>query len=72
VGARMIINKTATRNREIFSAHQNGESIEGLARRYGLAVVTVREIIRVEKHKVAVSVEGYYEDQRARKSDLQL
>jgi hypothetical protein len=35
-------------------------------------VVTVREIIRVEKHKVAVSVEGYYEDQRARKSDLQL
>jgi hypothetical protein len=67
MAARMM-KKTATRNREIFSAHRNGESIEDLAKRYGLAELTVRELIRVEKHKVAISIEHFYEELRLRES----
>lgn len=63
----MIIAKTAVRNREILAAYQNGDLIEDLAERYGLSVPTVREVIRIEKHKVAVSVDRFYEEIRSRK-----
>ena len=60
----MLTKKSATRNREIFSAHQNGEFVEDLAKRYGLARFTVGEVLRIEKHKVAVSVEVFYKQLR--------
>ncbi len=63
----MIIQKTAVRNREIFVAYQHRESIENLAKRYGLSGVTVLQIIRIEKHKVAVSVDEFYEELRSQK-----
>jgi Mor family transcriptional regulator len=63
----MNVQKTAVRNRDIFAASQDGKSIEELAQKYGLSAVTVRQIIRIEGHKVAVSVEGFYEELRLRK-----
>ena len=68
----MFIQKTAVRNREIFAAYQQGESPEDLAERYGLSRLTVCEIIRIERHKVAVSVDEFYEEQRLQKSAPQL
>lgn len=67
----MIIQKTAVRNREIFAAYQHGESIEKLAEQYGLSAVTVHQIIRIERHKVAVSVDAFYEAMRSQKLGLQ-
>lgn len=63
----MRIQITETRNREIFAAHQHGESIEDLAKRYGLCGETVYQIIRIERHKLAVSVEDFYKEMRLRK-----
>lgn len=60
----MILQKTAVRNREIFIAFQQGESIENLAKRYELVGGTIREIIRIEKHKIAVSADAFYEGLR--------
>lgn len=57
--------KTASRNREIFAAHQDGQSIEALANRYGLSRVTVSEIIRFEGHSMAVSADAFYAERRA-------
>ena len=62
----MYVQKTMVRNREIFAACEDGKSIEELAQKHGLSAVTVRQIIRIEGHKVAVSVEGFYEDLRLR------
>lgn len=61
----MIIHKTAVRNGEIFAAYRKGELIEDLARRYGLEAKTIHQIIRIEKHKLAVSVDGFYEEMRS-------
>ena len=68
----MSTTKTAVRNREIFAAYQKGDSVEDLGKRYGLSVPTVHEAIRIEKHKVAVSVDGLYEEIRSRKLRTQL
>ena len=62
----MFIPKKAVRNREIFAAYQNGNSAADLANRYGLSTVTIREILRIERHKVAVSADQFYEEMRSR------
>jgi len=56
----MIVHKTATRNREIFAAYQRGESARDLANRFQLSKITIDQIIRVERHKIAVSVDDIY------------
>ena len=43
----MFIAKTAVRNREIFAAYQKGDLIEDLAKRYGLSIPTLHEVIRI-------------------------
>ena len=63
----MHIQKTAVRNREIFAARQQGESIAELAELYGLSNITVCEIIRVERHKIAVSIDTFYQEMRSEK-----
>ena len=63
----MFVAKTAVRNREIFAAYQKGDLVEDLATRYELSVPTVREVIRIEKHKVAVSADVFYEEIRTQK-----
>ena len=67
----MIIQKTAVRNRNIFAAYQHGASVKELAERYSLSDVTILEIVRIEKHKVAVSVDEFYEEMRSQKLGLQ-
>lgn len=61
----MIHTKNAVRNRDIFAAYQNGEAVEDLAKRYRLAPITVHEIIRTERHKLAVSVDAFYSELRS-------
>ena len=56
-----MIHKTASRNKEIFAAYRSGERVEGLAERFKLSTVTVRQIINREKHMQAVSPDAYYE-----------
>ena len=65
--ARMIVQKTAIRNREIYAAYQRGESTGDLAKRYDLSKTTVDQIIRVERHKIAVSVDDFYAIMRSQK-----
>jgi Mor family transcriptional regulator len=63
----MRIQTTAKRNREIFAAYQGGQSIEDLAQHYDLSRETVGQIIRDERHKIAVSVESFYAFMRTQK-----
>ena len=56
--------KTASRNREIFTAHTFGRSAEDLADCYGLSVKSVRQILAMERHKRAVSKDVFYENLR--------
>jgi Mor family transcriptional regulator len=63
----MNIERTRARNREIFAVHKNGESIEKLAERYGLRSETIQNIIWVERHRVAVSVDAFYKKMRSQK-----
>ena len=51
---------TAERNCAIFSAYEKGSSLAQLAKTYGLTLVTVREIIRQEVHRRALSQEAFY------------
>jgi len=52
--------KTGERNREIFAAIEDGESVESIAIRYGLKPTSVQEIIRTEKHLRAVCPDPVY------------
>jgi Mor family transcriptional regulator len=61
----MFIQKTAVRNREIFAAHQQGDSIGVLAERHGLSEITVHQIIRGERYKIDVSVDAFYQEMRS-------
>lgn len=56
--------KTASRNREIYAAHDFGLTTEDLADRYGLTVKSVRQILAMERHKRAVSKDAFYESLR--------
>ena len=62
----MRVQKSAMRNREIFAAYQQGESCENLAKQHGLSRMTVDQIIRIERHKIAVSVDAFYEEMRSK------
>lgn len=55
-----MTHKNAARNREIYAAYCQGQTMSDLARQYGLAPATVRQIINSEKHLRAVSVEPVY------------
>ena len=68
----MFIQKTAVRNREIFASYQQGESVGDLAERHGLSEITVHQIIRAERHKLAVSIEAVYREMRSQTSGPQL
>ena len=63
----MFIQKTAVRNREIFAAYQQGECVGELAERHRLSEITIHQIIRGERHKVAVSVDAFYREMRSQK-----
>jgi hypothetical protein len=63
--------KNAVRNREIFAARQQGESVEELAEHHGLSNITVCEIIRVERHKIAVSIDAFYKEKRSQEPSRQ-
>jgi Mor family transcriptional regulator len=65
-GASMAIQRNEIRNREIFAAHQRGEPVGNLAKHYELSRQTVDQIIRSERHKIAVSVDDFYERMRSR------
>ena len=51
---------TATRNRKIFAAFADGISIDELAEKHRLTVARLREIIRLERLRRAVSTEAIY------------
>lgn len=60
-GALMLgSNKTGATNRSIFATFIAGSSVDELAGRYHLSLVTVRAIIQSEHHKIAVSPESEY------------
>ena len=61
----MKVQKQATRNREIFAAYQRGETIEDIAKRYALSGLTVGQIVRFERYKIAVSVDAFYKTMRS-------
>ena len=67
----MAVPRNEIRNREIFAAYQRGQPIEDLAMRYELSRQTVDQIIRAERHKIAVSVDVFYERMRCLKPRLQ-
>ena len=67
----MIFQKNAMRNREIFAAHRRGEATGDLARRYGISGQTVGQIIRAERHKIAVSVDAFYKEMRSQEAGSQ-
>jgi hypothetical protein len=63
-GARMRT-KTIARNREIFAGYRAGKTTEQLALTYGLARPTITAIIVVERHRLEVSVDEFYEALRS-------
>ena len=62
---------TTERNREIFASFQAGKFVTELAEIYDLAPTTVGALIRIERHKLEVSVDDFYCDLR-RSLGLQL
>ena len=52
--------KNGERNREIFAAIENGESLENIAIKCGLKPASVSTIIRTEKHLRAVYPDPVY------------
>lgn len=48
------------RNRKIFDAFENGESIVQLAKAHGLSENRIRAILIEEKNKRALSLDPYY------------
>jgi len=51
---------TTERNREIFASFQAGKSVSELAEIYGLALTTIGALIRIEGHKLEVSLDDFY------------
>ena len=56
--------KTIERNREIFAGYRAGKTIVQLAQAYGLARQTVTAIIGIERHRLEVSIDEFYESLR--------
>jgi Mor family transcriptional regulator len=57
----------ADRNRAICAAYDAGIKVEQLSVIYGLSVDTIREIMRQEAHRRALSVDVYYRKLRHKK-----
>lgn len=57
---------TGSRNREMFVAFLNGTPKAELAIQYGLAINSVNAILRIERHKLAVSPQLQYRQLRDR------
>ena len=57
--------KTIARNREIFAGYRAGKTTEQLAISYGLARPTIIAIIGIEKHRLEVSIDEFYERLRS-------
>lgn len=55
---------TIARNREIFANYQAGQTTTQLAQTYGLNRHTVIAIIGIERHRLEVSIDEFYEGQR--------
>jgi len=55
---------TIARNREIFANYQAGKTTKQLAQTYGLNRHTVIAIIGIERHRLEVSIDAFYEGQR--------
>jgi Mor family transcriptional regulator len=55
---------TSDRNREIFTAFENGRSVAQLAEDYDLTCGRVRAILISESHKRIVSLEPFYRSLR--------
>lgn len=55
---------TIARNREIFAQYQAGQTTAQLAQTYGLNRHTVVAIIGLERHRLEVSNDAFYEGQR--------
>ena len=52
--------KTTNRNRAILADHLAGKTSSELAEIYGLAPASITAIITFEKHKLDVSLDGFY------------
>jgi len=61
----MNIQRTWARNRKIFAAYEDGESMEKLAKRYRLSRDSVQQIVAAERNKIAVSVDAFYKKMRS-------
>jgi uncharacterized protein (DUF433 family) len=59
-----VKHKTADRNREILAAYEFGHSTSQLAAFYGLTAKSVRQILAMERHRLAVSREAFYANLR--------
>jgi hypothetical protein len=56
--------KTTQRNRAILADHLAGKSSSELAKLYGLAPASITAIATFEKHKLDVSIDGFYDQLR--------
>jgi hypothetical protein len=56
--------KTALRDREIFAAYKRGDPPTKIAETHKLAVHTVVQILRDERHKHALSADEFYRGPR--------
>lgn len=57
--------KTTDRNREIFIDFRAGKSASELAAIYGLSRASIVAIVCVEKHRLEVSEDAFYQQLRA-------
>jgi Mor family transcriptional regulator len=57
--------KTKERNREIFAGYRSGKTARQLAQSYGLARSTVIAILGIERHRLQVSNDRFYEKLRS-------
>ncbi|MBA2589138.1 MAG: hypothetical protein H0U98_11025 [Alphaproteobacteria bacterium] len=57
--------KTVERNRKIFADYITGTTTQQLAQTYGLARPTIIAIVGVERHKLEVSADAFYEGLRS-------
>jgi Mor family transcriptional regulator len=53
--------KTIERNREIFAGYVAGKTMVELAQTYGLVRQTITAIIGIERHRLEVSNDKFYE-----------
>jgi hypothetical protein len=56
---------TKERNRKIFAGYSAGKTPDQLAQTHGLGRATVMGIIGIERHRLEVSVDRYYEELRS-------